>query len=265
MNNFRMQLGISLVELMIAMVISSFLILGVSQIYIDNKRNYLFQQGQAGNQENGRFTLQTFEQHISKAGFRRRPDDDFENSFKVDSTTITGCSFKAGQVITRPTDTGLSDKGVCIRYEPRDANEADCQGNLLSDTNNLNNPYTAPNAVFVEKIYLNSSSQLVCTSINPSDGAQVTGILAEGVEAIRFDFGIGDGNRTVKSYTATPDANADTIYAVRYSALMASPAKLAVNDSVAYTNWYGSSASAPTAGKLYQKVGNSISVRNLLP
>ncbi|MEN1592952.1 prepilin-type N-terminal cleavage/methylation domain-containing protein, partial [Pseudomonas aeruginosa] len=40
----KMQKGLSMVELLVALAISSFLILGISQIYIDNKRNYLFQQ-----------------------------------------------------------------------------------------------------------------------------------------------------------------------------------------------------------------------------
>ena len=59
----KMQKGLSMVELLVALAISSFLILGISQIYIDNKRNYLFQQGQAGNQENSRFVLMLLQQH----------------------------------------------------------------------------------------------------------------------------------------------------------------------------------------------------------
>jgi type IV pilus assembly protein PilW len=51
------QNGLSLIELMVAMVIGLFLILGVTQIFISNQRTYLFQQAQMGNQENGRFTL----------------------------------------------------------------------------------------------------------------------------------------------------------------------------------------------------------------
>ena len=56
--------GLSMIELLIALAISSFLILGITQIYIDNKRNYLFQQTQAANQENLRF-LDLLLSHIS--------------------------------------------------------------------------------------------------------------------------------------------------------------------------------------------------------
>lgn len=39
--NATRQTGLSMVELMITLLISSFLILGITQIYIDNKRNYI--------------------------------------------------------------------------------------------------------------------------------------------------------------------------------------------------------------------------------
>ncbi|BCR23333.1 hypothetical protein KAM426_08600 [Aquipseudomonas alcaligenes] len=60
------QFGLSLIELMVALVISSFLILGITQIYVDNKRNYLFQQGQSENQENGRYALLLLEKELAK-------------------------------------------------------------------------------------------------------------------------------------------------------------------------------------------------------
>lgn len=51
MKHYGTQAGLSLVELMVALAISSVLILGITQIYIDNKRSYSFQQNQAENQE----------------------------------------------------------------------------------------------------------------------------------------------------------------------------------------------------------------------
>jgi len=68
------QRGLSIVELMVALAISSFLILGITQLYINNKKTYLFQQSQEVNQENGRFALALLNQELAKAGYRRRPD-----------------------------------------------------------------------------------------------------------------------------------------------------------------------------------------------
>ena len=80
-NRSRRQSGLSMIELLVALAISSFLILGITQIYLDNKRNYLFQQGQAGNQENGRFAMMFLDQQLAKVGFRRRADDPNEFAF----------------------------------------------------------------------------------------------------------------------------------------------------------------------------------------
>ena len=41
LSRFR-QRGLSMIELLVALAISSFLILGITQVYIDNKRNYMF-------------------------------------------------------------------------------------------------------------------------------------------------------------------------------------------------------------------------------
>ncbi len=73
MNTVKRQFGLSLIELMIALAISSLLILGITQVYIDNKRNYVFQQSQAGNLENSRFASLMINEYLGKAGYRRDP------------------------------------------------------------------------------------------------------------------------------------------------------------------------------------------------
>lgn len=66
LSRFR-QRGLSMIELLVALAISSFLILGITQVYIDNKRNYVFQQSQAGNLENSRFAVLMIDDLISKS------------------------------------------------------------------------------------------------------------------------------------------------------------------------------------------------------
>lgn len=127
----KMQKGLSMVELLVALAISSFLILGISQIYIDNKRNYLFQQGQAGNQENSRFVLMLLQQQLDKTGYRRLHDDNMENAFK--SATFNGCrAFVAGETIAAATALKAGEYGVCLRYQPAYKGEHDCLGNEIT-------------------------------------------------------------------------------------------------------------------------------------
>lgn len=258
--NFRHeQFGLSLVELMVALAISSFLILGVTQIYIDNKSNYLYQQGQSANQENGRFTLMLLDRQLSKAGYRRRPDVTLEQAFPAgDFTASTGsetCAFSVGQAISR-----VDSSTICIRYQPRTASELDCAGTGVSSANAsaIAKPYTTPTESFVEKITIGNGN-LVCNGTT----------LVEGVAGIRFDFGIGAaGTREVTSYTQTPGSN--PIGSVRYYVLLASQNNLRQKmNSQAYCDWIklGDASANCTVpdDKLYQLVNNSMTLRNLMP
>jgi len=67
--NLKKQMGISLVEIMVAMVISIFLLGGVIQVYIGNKTTYRFADASARIQENARFALETMASDVRMAGF----------------------------------------------------------------------------------------------------------------------------------------------------------------------------------------------------
>lgn len=251
------QVGLSLIELMVAMTISSFLILGVTQIYIDNKKNYLFQQGQAENQENGRFTMQILEQHLAKTGYRREPTDSMDTAFPALVDTSTGCSFIAGEVIKR-----VDAKTICIRFQPRDPEEVDCLGNGRSaNASVIVNPYTSPAVSFVERLSIDDKRQLICKSGGSS------GTLIEGIEDFRFDYGVSIvGSRAISSYKAIP-ATGESIRAVRYSALMNTSLENISQDAAfkTYKEWYGADANNPTNGRAYQIIRNTVMLRNQMP
>ena len=259
--NKTQQAGLSLIELMIAMAISSFLILGVTQIYIDNKKNYLFQQGQAENQENGRFTMQILEQHLAKTGYRREPTDSMETAFPALADAPTSCSFAAGEVITR-----VDAKTICIRFQPRDPEEVDCLGNgRPANAGAIITPYTTPAVSFVEKLSIDDNRQLICSS-SASNTAR-SGTLIDGIEDFRFDFGVSlTGSRTISSYKATP-VTGESIRTVRYSALMNTTLENISQDAAfkTYKEWYGSEANTPTDGRAYQIIKNTVMLRNLMP
>ena len=69
MNTFRNQLGISMVEILVALVISMFLLGGVIQVYIANKATYSFTNSIGRIQENGRFAMDTMTADLRMAGF----------------------------------------------------------------------------------------------------------------------------------------------------------------------------------------------------
>lgn len=252
------QSGLSLIELMIALVISSFLILGVTQLYISNKQNYLFQQGQAVNQENGRYSLLMLEQQLSKAGFRRRPFVDPTAEFPAKDYTF--CKFAAGETINTPNSQTL-----CIRYKPRDATELDCLGYGAADTANLKIPYTQTTNEFVERYTLtkNADEDLPGLTCQTSKG---TGTLIDGVADVRFDFGVSTTARKVSSYSDQP-ATGQQIGAVRYRLLLASGKNLNTGANPIITSWNDRYKTGFEAGdgRIYQIASSTISLRNLMP
>ncbi|MGY4534688.1 type IV pilus assembly protein PilW [Pseudomonas sp. TE3786] len=256
----KTQHGLSLVELLVALVIGAFLAVTVAQIAIDQQLGYLFQRAQADNQSNARFTLNWLDQQLARAGFKRRPDQPLEAAFPALSEAqsgVAGCAFTAGQVI-KP----LNAKALCIRYQPSDRLEADCLGNgRAANTAALAQPYAEAAEAYVEKFMLNASQQLLCSS---KDGAAS---LTEGIADLRFDFGVGlADSRQVNRYTASP-ANGEYIRSVRYAALLSAPvAPRAVSaTSIAWTYWYGTTSAQPKPDRLYQVVKGTTTLRNLLP
>lgn len=67
--NYKKLHGLSLVELMIAMVISAILMLGISQIFSLNKKSYTVQDENARMQESGRYAFNMLMTDIRRAGY----------------------------------------------------------------------------------------------------------------------------------------------------------------------------------------------------
>lgn len=257
---YSRQKGLSLIELMVAMLIGLILMLGVTQIFINNQRSYLFQQGQMGNQENGRFTLAVLSQELLKAGYRSDPKSDMTGD-----SSVTNCSFGAGAGIVAVSATSL-----CIQYQATNRADVTCLGTALSDTskNAIALPYGQANPKVIEQIAFDpTTGSLTCTS-----GA-TTQQLVTGIRDFRFEYGTGAGNdtKTITAWSATPSANT-TVAAVRYSALMQSPGTSTIRDSTAQasaalTDWnarYNTTYGTTTADKasIYQIVQGTIMIRN---
>lgn len=287
MNCQRTQAGLSLVELMVALAISSFLILGVTQIYIDNKRSYSFQQNQTENLESGRYALLMLQQELTKAGYRRRPDEQPSSAFPA-ATDLAGCgAFSAGVAVKR---TALNS--ICIRYQPRDHLERNCLGERPVTATALEvGPYISADEIIIERLFFEKdtgslSGALKCTRVHTnlagsalSGRTALTGELVSGLVDLRYEFGVGSAAdpRSISQYTT--GATTLPILAVRYTALLRSSGmnlreSIAVNDAL--SNWQAltgleNSDSVVTAikaddkGQLYQVSQSTVMLRNLMP
>ncbi|TWH64052.1 type IV pilus assembly protein PilW [Azomonas agilis] len=267
------QKGLSLLELLVAMAISSFLILGVTQIYLDNRRSYSFQQNLSENQESSRYIQLMLHQHLTKAGYRREPYIDPELIFPS-TNVFNECNFSKGQTVVG------NGSFLCIRYQPRDTKDRNCLGNSPRNSSDIAAPYKTSNIeIIIERYYLTNNS-LSCQVIH-TDGSGATlenssgsAELIRGLLDLHFEFGLGSDadTRSVHKYVTSPSGT-DTILAVRYSILLRSTntrLRDAVDFETAIANWKTLTGVSDTDitddnGQLYQVTQRTVSLRNLLP
>lgn len=232
------QNGLSLVELLIALAISSFLILGTAQLFIDSKRNYAFNQGQSGSMENGRFVLMVLEQQLSKTGYRAKPWEARENAFPALASTNSCPAFAAGETFLLSADK----QSICFRYQGSgDVSDRDCLGNTVA----------AGGDVLTRISYVASKT--------PGEGSLTCS--AQGKPAQTLISGLASF-----VFSTTPSNSSDSLV-VRYAALLASPENLRNGiGSDALERWKTlSDETLEDDGKhVYQMVQNGITLRNLM-
>jgi type IV pilus assembly protein PilW len=255
------QTGLSLIELMVALLIGVFLILGVTQIFINNQTSYLFQQSQLGNQENGRFALALLNQEVLKAGYRSNVV-----SFLPAGNALAGCVFPEGAAVV-----AVSPTSFCIQYQATSRADVSCQGAAMAagDRALITKPYSArasENAarpVIVERIAFDpNTNSITCTS------GTVVQQMVTGVSDVRFEYGYGvKGQRSLTGYSTTPP---NIVVAVRYSILMQSPGNARIRENAAispalqdwnnrYQTLYNDTVS------IYQIVQGTTMIRNQMP
>jgi type IV pilus assembly protein PilW len=233
------QAGLSLVELMIALVISTFLVLGATQVYIDNQRTYLFQQGQSSNQNLGRMIQLLLDQQLARVGFRASPlaNAGMGVAFPAIGSS-NGCpAFAAGETVLPSSDSN----GICYRYQgAADSGDLDCLGHKITASANVLSRIS-----FVSSTTAGAGS-LVCSV----DGASVT--LVDGIaDFVVFAVPASDGSSQ----------------AVRYAALLSTSTPL--RDGIATTvldQWKNLSGKTRASDQyLYQISQGSVALRNLMP
>jgi len=243
------QYGLSIIEILVALALSSLLVLGITQIYIDNKSNYAFQQGQSDNIEGARYSMLIFEEELYRAGYRSRPDADYIDIFRA--ATVGNCSFATGEVINYDGDT----QRLCLRYQPNVPGVTSCDGSAL----------TAGDEPYVELVdpavveFRVEDGDLLCNG---------EAIIANLVD-FKMEFGVSaEGVRETQEYKLNPAAN-DRIRSVRYAALIKSRATNLANeaDSSQYAawreKWYEEESATPDDLALYMVTENTLALRNL--
>jgi len=277
----RQQAGLSLVELMIALVIGSFLILGATQLYLSSQQNQAFSSSSAANLEGARFATMVLDEQLSKAGFRRAPDQNITTAFPAATTMSDGCKgFAAGSAIAPLKDGG--SHGFCFRYQPATADELSCGGENVGIDKIPFTPSSSSELVYVRIEFTPGVSpkdgqehgKLVCKV--SQGGAEHEGEIIEGVADFRVLMAEGEGlERRLKSAAlelpaAIPD-NA-IVRALGYEILLASGPNRRDGESKVFTEYLSGLEQARKTElqnkdkrHVYQVATGGQAIRNLMP
>ncbi len=277
------QYGLSMVELLVALAVSSFLILGITQVYIDNKRSYMFQQSQSNNQENTRFAELTLNTLINKAGYRRAPDQLIEDAFPK-STSTDDCEvfIEGAAVAAFKPKSGTKEIGFCIRYQPASSTDFDCQGNTVKTVarTNIDKPFikTAQEELVTLAIKFVPNADLVKGSLqckNLTGTAPAFEELIDGVADINFQYATSEGDLFERKLKNNPWSTNPTglVRAVRYSILLTSRANQRDGESVIYNDWVNAVSDTTNKARIqagdnqrvYQLAGSTQTLRNMMP
>lgn len=174
------QLGLTLVELMIAMTLGLLVLLAISSIYIGSRQTFRLQDDNARLQETGRYALEVMGRSIRQGGFWNMPINPVATATAFVGTPITGVNAAS------PTpDT------VTVQYDGL-AGDRDCEGTVL-----------AANAVIAEAYRLNGSN-LACDGVDADATFQP---LVSDIEDVQILYGVDTNiNQSADRYTAAPTA-----------------------------------------------------------
>lgn len=209
MNSSKAQAGLSIVELLVALVISMLLMTGVVQVFLASKQTYASNEAASRLQENGRFALEFIAQSARHAGYVEAANNTLESLPRpVLAPNDNDCAGSLCSSQGNDDDPDASDS-IAFSFQPRlqDGARRDCLGKnsgIGATDLILNHFYIIPadpdNGP--RRNSLGCASRNISTSTDISfkpepDDNHNNRVLVEGIDALQVQYGIGTtGNVT---------------------------------------------------------------------
>lgn len=215
----KRQLGLSIIELLIAMIIGVFLLAGIASSYISSKKASVERDQLSSIEDNGRIALEIISNVIEHAGylppnpgadpnflpFITNPNDVLSGKCTDGTQSVVNKAlFTANRVVR---DNSLSDSLAVIHYSD-DRVFLDCAGNRVPNSCRLAPVGSVAKAMKpkASRVYSSffldrSRNQLKCVG-SRSIRAEV---IAEGIENIQFLYGVKIDDTGVKRYLNATD------------------------------------------------------------
>ncbi|MBF6622010.1 MAG: PilW family protein [Pseudomonas stutzeri] len=265
MNSSKAQAGLSIVELLVALVISMLLMTGVVQVFLASKQTYASNEAASRLQENGRFALEFIAQSARHAGYVEVANNTLESLPRpVMETADAGCdgTLCSSQGIDGNPDASDS---IAFSFQPRllDGARRDCLGNTNIGGSNIENTDVIVNHFFIENEGTGESA-LACNSRHVRGKTESTSsVLVEGIDALQVQYGIGTTGSVTRYVSADRVDNWNNVLAVRIAVLANSIAQ--VNPPTPADRQYVLLDAAPlnfADGKARQVFTTTIKLRN---
>jgi len=219
----RHQMGMTLIEIMIAMGIGLFLIAGVVQLLAATRQSYNVQDAVARIEENSRFSLVILSENIRLAGYKK---DAWDNNLTTFSTT--NALFSAGEYISGSEGGTSSSDQINIRFHGNvnssgnaDGRVIDCEGNKIGDTN-------------VELSFSILNSDLICTINGATPGV----VLADNISNMQILYGEDTSNDDAvnKYVSASSVSNWQNIISVKVGLIFGSEKNNLANSPFSFSS-----------------------------
>jgi len=185
--------GFTLVELMVALLISTILLGAIFQNFVATQRSYRLLEGLTQLQENARFSMYMLGVSARSAGYRSDTEVSSQRAFPAGGVApASAAAFGvSGQVVT-----GLNnDAAVAAVLDGTDSISIRYQGNADGTTVDCLGAAVAADAVAMNTFYVDTTNELQCSNgVNDFP-------LADGVENMQVLYGLDtDGDEAADVY-----------------------------------------------------------------
>ena len=204
------QLGLSLVELMVALVLGLVLMTGVIQVFLASRQTYATNEAMARMQENGRFALEFISRSARLAGYVEAiyTGDKPLAIVRPSCTGLPG-SVPASLCTTNGAGNASDTVGFIMQPVIIDGERRDCLGNTIAGNNDL-----IINQFSIIPATGSTPAALGCRAYNlttPPAGVPNFQPLVEGVDSLQVLYGIstsGD-SRSANQYVSADRVGAN--------------------------------------------------------
>ena len=201
------QLGLTVVELLVALVLSLLLLTGIIQVFLASKQTYATNEAMSVLQENGRFALEFIARSVRMGGYVE-PTWAQGTPFGVQGAPCTGLCTENG-------NGNASDQLAIAFQPPRDpvtGTRQDCGGTTVDDDRVLVNVFHVQNGSLRCSSYQHTPYQVLTSNVE----------LVSGIDRLQVLFGIStQGNLDSANQYVSADrvTNWGQVRAVRVAVL----------------------------------------------